>query len=480
MITSAQERETDSILDSFYADLGFGVEAIPESPKEWADQIGLWLVGYQREIIDLFQANARLSVPAGNGVGKGYLGALLGLHWVEYWPSGTAKLVVTGPTLRQVTQSIWSDMRVIRDIAEAAGHTFKSRIGSQTLKIGDTQVGLAFSASDTRSGSLKSLGTHSPHLLVIVDEANGMLDANWRSLERYMTGAGGKMIALGNTDIDSGRFYEVTTSGSWATRPVPATECPAVTGEDCPPEVRDALTQPEFIQQVIDDYGEDSDQYRASVNAEFPVESSAAYFPAVWVRRARKRTAQPKGRPRLGVDCAGAGADANEAVAYWPETGYSELVTTPRLRSTVDESVVAREVELLARNLDASVVQPDSVGPTGFNAMMKLSQQLNGSGITVVGVNSGEPANNRDKYTNLKTELHAKLRRLLQEDSITLPDDNQLCRDLTALQTIPPVAGRQATEKKMEVKRRLGRSPDRGDALLLAIAARPVLDYGAG
>ena len=470
----------ESCLEDCLSYIGIGREILDLYADEWGKSIGLPLVSYQREILRLLDEESKVAVPSGNGTGKGYMGGLLALYWLEKHPPRTARVVVTAPTFRQAKQSVWTEMQNVASAAKAAGIKLQTNVKSTQAKIGDYLAGYVFSAGDTQAGSIRSLGAHARHMLVICDESQGMTDANWRSLRRFLTSAGGQMVALGNTDVDTGPFYDACQDDSgWRVRPVPSTECPAISGEECPQEVKDALAQPEFVEEMANDYGEESDHYKASVSAQFPQENPTSFFPSAWVRRARKRVSERQGRPILGLDPSGSGSDANECSAYWPETGHTELVTTPKLRSTVDEDVAVNELFSIIGELNPTHMNVDSVGPHGFNICMKLKgriEEYNANAdeedkldVKIKGRNSGGKARNSAKYVNAKAEWHAKLRSMLQQDCITLPDDSQTCRDLTALDSIPPVAGRDATQKKQDVKRKLGRSPDRGDSVLLCV-----------
>jgi hypothetical protein len=53
---------------------------------------------------------------------------------------------------------------------------------------------------------------------------------------------------------------------------------------------------------------------------------------------------------------------------------------------------------------------------------------------------------------------------------LRLPGDEQLVADLVAPRYTLDSQGRRAVEAKAETKRRLGRSPDRADAVLLTLA----------
>jgi hypothetical protein len=63
------------------------------------------------------------------------------------------------------------------------------------------------------------------------------------------------------------------------------------------------------------------------------------------------------------------------------------------------------------------------------------------------------------------------LREALESGTAALADDDELRADLSALRYGFTPDGRIVIEGKDEVRKRLGRSPDRGDAVALALAA---------
>lgn len=70
--------------------------------------------------------------------------------------------------------------------------------------------------------------------------------------------------------------------------------------------------------------------------------------------------------------------------------------------------------------------------------------------------------------------------RALERGEVSLPDDDDLRADLSALRYLFTQDRRIQIENKDEVRRRLGRSPDRGDAVALAFWHASTADHGSG
>ena len=75
------------------------------------------------------------------------------------------------------------------------------------------------------------------------------------------------------------------------------------------------------------------------------------------------------------------------------------------------------------------------------------------------------------RFKNRRAEMYWTLRERLEEGAISLADNDELMADLAAIRYFFTAQGKIQLETKDEVRRRLGRSPDRADAVALALAA---------
>ena len=76
------------------------------------------------------------------------------------------------------------------------------------------------------------------------------------------------------------------------------------------------------------------------------------------------------------------------------------------------------------------------------------------------------------RMRNLRTELLWRMRDALDPErgsGVALPPGNEVLADLCAARYRPQAGGVVMAESKDDIKARLGRSPDVGDALLLAL-----------
>ncbi len=87
----------------------------------------------------------------------------------------------------------------------------------------------------------------------------------------------------------------------------------------------------------------------------------------------------------------------------------------------------------------------------------------------VEGVPFGGRASDPTRFLNARAEMFWHVRAALDAGTLALPDDPDLLADLTSLRFELLPRGTLKIESKDEIRRRLGRSPDRADALALAL-----------
>lgn len=94
-----------------------------------------------------------------------------------------------------------------------------------------------------------------------------------------------------------------------------------------------------------------------------------------------------------------------------------------------------------------------------------------GYGGIVKAVNFGGKAIKKDRYANKRAEMWGELRDWLhQEAPVQIVNDDDLAEDLVSVEIKHDKDGRLLLEEKEEVKKRIKRSPDSGDALALTFA----------
>ncbi len=194
-------------------------------------------------------------------------------------------------------------------------------------------------------------------------------------------------------------------------------------------------------------------------------------IPTEWVKLAQERWTdrRPDGAEMtaLGVDVARGGADKtvlSPRYGHW----FAEQKVQPGT-ATPDGPVAASFVMSALR--DGAPVQVDVIGVGG-----SVYDHLKGNGIDCHAMNGSEKSEQRDRsgqltFANRRAEWWWAMREDLDPDygsGLALPPDRNLLVDLCAPRWKLTTRGVQV-ESKEDIVKRIGRSPDRGDAAVLAL-----------
>jgi hypothetical protein len=420
----------------------------------------------QAEIMGAVRDHRRTAVRSCHGVGKSHTAALVASWWLDVHPPGDAFVVTSAPTFSQVRAILW---RYIRRIHRAGG--LVGRVNQTEWHIDDELVAFGRKPADHDEAAFQ--GIHALYVLIILDEACGIPEQLWIAADALATNPGCRILAIGNPDNPTSHFRKVCSPGSgWHTIGISAYESPNLTGEAVPAKLAQALVSREWVEEKLREWGEDNPIYRSKVLGEFSADSPVQIVRSSDVAACRIPPDEPHQPDRLlpvelGVDVAGGGDETVIRERRGVRAGREWRDHTDR------PEVIAPMVIRAIRESGATAVKVDSIG-VGFGVIGELrnAARRDEHRAQIIAVNVGEKAHQPDKYANLRAELWWEIGRLLSErrgwDLFGM--DNA---DTTVAQLLEPrwstdAAGRIIVEKKAEIIKRLGRSPDNADALLLA------------
>jgi hypothetical protein len=201
-------------------------------------------------------------------------------------------------------------------------------------------------------------------------------------------------------------------------------------------------------------------------------------IPTAWVRAAQQRwkeRAQPDTPlSAMGVDVARGGNDQSVTCKRY-DNWFGPLHKKPGRETPDGESIKMMVLMDLGGELDAQInIDVIGVGSSGYDSLA-YHEAGEGRYLNVVGVNFAAGTSARDRsgmlaMRNIRAEVYWGLREALDPekgDDLALPDDPELLADLVAPRWKLSASGIQI-ESKDDIKARLGRSPDCGDAVTLA------------
>lgn len=195
-------------------------------------------------------------------------------------------------------------------------------------------------------------------------------------------------------------------------------------------------------------------------------------IPTEWVRQAQRRWLERE-KPAVpmtaaGIDPARGGRD-NQGLARRYDNWFDELIAWPGA-AVSDGPVAAELVHQALGDTEPGYINIDviGVGSSEYDSLKTMYRR-------VIPVNASESSEYRDrsgklKMRNKRAEYYWRFRDALDPqlgDDIALPPGNEIVADLCSAKYSVTTAGVQI-EAKDDIKARLGRSPDKGEAILLA------------
>ncbi len=434
----------------------------------------LWSV--QAEILKSVRDNARTAVRSCHGIGKTFTAAMC-ILWFLY-SHEKAIVLSTAPTWRQVEKLIWKEIRTAyREAIIPLGGSLAPKSPELHLIYNEW-----YAAGISTNEPERFQGFHEEHILVIVDEASGVNLEIFEAIEGILTSSGARLLLIGNPTAIGGAFHDAFTKPGFKTFHVSAFDTPnftvhGITQEDIKSgawkeKATDIpypkLITPSWVADRYASWGENSLPYQVRIMGNFPEQGEDTLIPLLWIELAMERWEDMEygEQTQIGVDVAAFGSDktviaVRKGQKFMPLNVFSHKST----RET------AGLVSLIARENYTRNVKVDEIG-VGRGVVDSLEEE----GFENVGVNVAERSSNLDRFANLRAEMWWNLRESLDPDSlrnpepIALPPDDVLLAELAAVKYKITVRGAIQIEAKDEMKKRIGRSPDRADAIVLALA----------
>lgn len=406
---------------------------------------------YQFTVLEDLVATPRVAVRSGHGIGKSAIDAWAAAWWLLTRP--LSRVVVLAPEYsRQIRAILFSEMRkwVRRSKVPLPLTIYASRAIVEGYGEEWSATGMSTAGDVDRLEGFHSEGG----VLVICDEMKGIPQDAFDSVQGALTAAEDSRLLVTSVPggAGSGPFWKacVKNADRWKVHHVASTDS--------------SLVSPEWCEDRARDWGVGSPLYQARVLGEFADAGEGVLFPLGLLEAAigRELEEEEDAGVFLGVDVARSIAGDFNCIAVARGGKLVELVLwqSPDTMQTVSR-VVATAVTRGAKRMAVDVG-----GPGG--GVVDRIRQL--KGYEVEEVHFGGGANDSQRFRNRRAEIFWTLRERLETGEISLPEDEELVADLSAIRYAFTQDGRIQLESKDGVRKRLGRSPDRADAVALAFA----------
>ena len=486
-LSKVEERIASIIKGAPAQDLEFPLVKYQDNPVGFAkDILGIELWAKQIEILEAFKSHRRISVKSGHRCGKSTTAVVAALWFYSCFPE--ARVVFTASTANQIRNVLWRELKRILGKALVKIPGDLKELPSSGFTSEDLREIKGFTARDAEAMQ----GIAGKHILFVIDEASGVDDRIYEALEGNRA-AGAYLLMISNPTRTQGTFYLSHTKRRefYKTFTISSEEVPNVKEGR---EIIPGLASKEWVEEKRREWGEDSPLYQVRVKGNFPSGDSNTIVSVSLIEEATRlwstirepgldfmRSPLYKGTLELGVDTARFGDDESVVIIVRGKNmlGMEAMTHSKSSTKTCTEEVISAIFKLIREHSTPRdpipIVKVDGTGGYGSGVIDALRKR--GSEVRVIEYNASQRAYDAKEYTCLRDELWFQAAQWLREGG-TLIDDEKLHGDLGCPLYTFDEKGRRKAESKKDIKKRLGRSPDRADAFCLAVysESRPEVD----
>lgn len=446
--------------------------------KPWAKQV---------EILEAVRDHSRVAVRSGHKIGKSNTAGILALWF--YCCFDDARVTLTSTTSRQVDQILWREIRMLRarsgrciacKQADPDGHVIARPCEHSALIDGEqgelARTGLTSSdfrevKGFTAKEAEAVAGISGRNLLYLPDEASGIGDDIFSAIEGNRAG-GARICMFGNPTKNEGEFYEAFhgKAAYYYTITVSSEETPNVVEGR---EVIPGLATRDWVEEKRQEWGESSPMFTIRVRGLHAIAEAGKIFSIHTITQSEQRWADtsPAGRLFIGLDPAGESGSGDETV-FSARRGFKHLLL--QAHRGLNEEQHLTQLLLYIKDLklqrETPVVVLDREGSVGSKVYIALRNyaEANPQAFELVAVRASDKAlRMADTYDRMRDALAANLEQWFRDGGAIL-EDSKLEKELHVFEWKQAINGRFKVTPKDVVKKLIGRSPDRYDALALS------------
>ena len=446
----------------------------------------------QREIVDSVWKYKRTTVKACHGVGKTMVSGNILLAFL--FSKMDSIVITTAPTWRQVEKLLWKEVRAAysKSSIKLGGSIAPKSPELQILQDQWYAMGLSTDNPDKFQGFHAKRGS----ILVIVDEAAGVESKIFDGIEGILSSEDAHLLLIGNPTNRSGEFFKSFRDKSYNQISISAFDSPnfkqtGITESDIADGswmdkytmtvnrdgglVAPFMVTPEWVADKYARWKPGNVLYESKVKANFPDQGEDSLIPMTWVEAAMERWEDIDDNEstirEMGVDVAEFGGDES-IIAKRFGRKCTELIPV-----VGDEMKLISYIRLHYHRHSMDCVKVDGIG-VGHPVISRAKE----IGLNALCVKSSwspcEEDEMEESFANLRAQLYWNLRCLLDPNRainpfpIGLPRDEMLLQELSEIKWKPDGKGRIQIEDKDAIRKRMGRSPDRADAVVILFAPK--------
>lgn len=415
---------------------------------------------WQIEALQAFPHSPRIAMKACAGPGKSACMAWMGWNFILTRPH--PKIGVTSVSGANLKAGLWAELANWRNKSLLLQHQFEQtgteiyhREHRATWKI-EARTWAQDANPEQIGNALR--GLHAEYVMWLLDESGAYPDSILPVVENIFSGSPKEahIVQAGNPTALSGPLYRACTSARKLWTVV------EITGDPDDPK-RSPRIPIEHARAQIDQYGRDNPWVMVNILGQFPPSSLNALLGVSDVENAMTRKYREhdiEKSPRiLGVDVAQQGLDRS---VIFPRQGM--VAFKPHIMRGANSVQGAGQVARTWKDWDVDTVFIDNTG--GFGA--GWIDQLRLLNRHAIGIGFAERAEDK-RYANRRAEMYFRMAEWIKSGG-ALPNVPELVGELTEM-TYSFRGDALLLEPKDQIRKRLGRSPDLGDALALTFSA---------
>ena len=439
-----------------------------EDPVAFIEEtLGVRLYSRQREIAEAVRDHDRVATKSGNATGKTLVAVCVSLAWLAAGPGNC--VAVTSATEGQLKRVYLREMRRRLKHGRAREFFGGATITDSEVRLRDDWFLTAFSTDEAEAAQ----GLHAERLLVVLDEASGISEIVWDAVEGLLAGGDAHVLAISNPLRTSGSFYDAFHSkrDEWHTITVSAFDTPNFTGERVPRALSRNLVSRRWVER-LERRNPEGSEYVVKCLGQFPTRADDAVVARADLEQAHEQIIEAALPLVIGVDVARFGGDKTVlAVREGHRVRVAKVYAGKDLMWTTGAVLdLARELHAAKGRKPRIVVDDVGLGGGVTDRLREIGE------FQITAFNGSGRASSRDAV-NRRSELW-----LLAGEVMPLLDldggDDELSQDLLAPTFSFASDGARMVEQKSSTRKRLRRSPDRADAVLLTLAVSPPVAPG--
>lgn len=469
------------------------------------DALGVTLDREQQDILASVQFNPRTSVASGTARGKDFVAACAAVSFLYLTPRWNTrrelventKVALTAPTDRQVKNIMIPEVARLYNRAKQRGIVLPGRMNAYDIRTDNEEWFLTGFKADEHNHEAWS-GFHAVHTMFVITEASGIGDDTFAAIEGNLQGDS-RILLVFNPNTPVGYAARSQRGDRWAKYRLNSLTAPnvlqkriAFPGQVNYEWVVDKIDQwctPISVEDRMDELDDfefegkwyrPEDLFRKKVLGKFPKVADDVLIPQQWIESAQERWKLEQGKEPvsdelrlLGVDVAGMGRDSTcfcERKGKWVAEMQSR-----NSGGQADHMAVAGDIAARRRIHPRMVVSIDTIGEGAgvFSRCLELDDKR-----YIISCKYSEGAKQFDsdlsdltgqyRFVNMRAYLFWCVRDWLNpknETGAMLPPDSQLAEEAAEIRWSFRSDGKIIIEPKEDIKKRLGRSTDKFDAL---------------